>query len=67
MARQPTITRRIGIEDGNKLSRQTIFHAEVSFSEMGRPGNAISGAEGWRANGSNEGMSGRSNLDFHLS
>jgi len=67
MARQPTITRHIGIEDGSKLSQQTIFHAEVSFFEIGRPENTISGAEGWRANGRNEGMSGRSNLDSHLS
>jgi hypothetical protein len=41
MARQPTITHHIGIGDGSKLSRQTIFHAEVSFFEMGRPENTI--------------------------
>jgi hypothetical protein len=29
-------------------------------------GNSIAGAEGWRENGSNEEMSGRSKHDFHL-
>ncbi len=53
MARQPTITRHIGIEDGSKLSRQTIFHAGVPFFEFGRFRNTIARSCGWRANEGN--------------
>jgi hypothetical protein len=38
----------------------------VLFFELGDQANSIAGTEGWRANGSNEGMSGRSKLDVHL-
>ncbi len=67
IAGEPAVSSYIRVQDGGKLARQTVSHDEVPFLELGNRENTIAGAEGWRANGSNEGMSGRSKLDFHLS
>jgi hypothetical protein len=50
LAHQPAVPGHIRIQDGGKLPRQTVFHAAMPFYELGRSGNTIAGACGWRAN-----------------
>jgi len=64
---EPRRADHISVENDGELSRLALFHAEVPFFESGRSRDSIAGAEGWRENGSNQEMSGRSKLDFYLS
>lgn len=39
LARQPTVSSYISVEDGGELAGQTFFHAGAPLRELGRFGN----------------------------